>query len=398
MALCAGCEQMILNNNNLRCTNCDKNYDLECANIPKIKYDQMNSQQKSHWECQECRCKKPKNNNTNTPARPQHDVSTTFNISPEANVTLRRKPSKQSHDDTIQSEEEISIIGDTIPSANNIESERNGLSLQTLSEMISLKLKENNISIVSEIKTIIQGEINKAVLNLREEFKTETNNLAKQNEQRKKEIENISVQIEQLKSKTETLKNELKALTNAKNAITTQQPTQQPSESNVKRIVLYGLTEIYRETEEDLHDRIRTIFWDILGVDVYDYIEETYRIGRYHKRNRPLVIELMSKKMAKYIVQNYQWFHNTGLYISEYLDEEARSERKILRDKMLVARNMGQNAVIRNNRLYIEGQLINLGNETTLGSTANRKSELHNNNTFQEVNDDRTFRKQRPTF
>lgn len=392
MALCAGCNtELTTNANYLACSICKKCYDLECSNVLIEQFLRMNCENKMIWECQECRCKKPKNINTNTPARPQ-PISNSFTISPDANVTLRRKPSKNIHDETVCSEDS-SIFGDTLCKEKNVEPE---LTLHSLSEMISLKLKENNCSIILEIKTTIQTEINKAISKLRDDMKQETNALSLQNEERKTEIEKLNTQIQKLQIDTEKLKNDIKLLSCNSN------PSLKHESENKKKIVLYGVREMYKETDEELHDRIRTICWDILGIDLQGYIEDTYRIGRYIKhRNRPLVIELMSKRITKYITENHQYFYGTGLNISEFLNEEARNERKILRDKMLVARNKGQKAVIRNNRLYIEGELIDLGNETSTqlssetiqnihGNDNNRKSEPCNNHTFRDA--DETYR------
>ncbi|KAH9634991.1 hypothetical protein HF086_004764 [Spodoptera exigua] len=201
MALCAGCNSEFTNAKYLTCSICKKCYDLECANISEEQFLRTNCESKSIWECQECRCKKPKNININTPARPQ-PIDTSFTFSPEANITLRRKPSKNKHDETVCSED-TSILGDTLYKGKNMEPE---LTLHSLSEMISLKLKENNTSIILEIKTTIQTEINKAISKLRDDIKQEMCVLSSQNEQRKTEIEKLNIQIQNLKTDTETLK------------------------------------------------------------------------------------------------------------------------------------------------------------------------------------------------
>lgn len=363
----------------------------------------MNCECRLNWECQECRCKKPKNNNTNTPARPQL-LHASLNTTPEANISLRQKASQNNHNETVSSED-ISILGDTIYKEKCISTDvQTELTLQNMSDMISLKLKENNIFIILEIKTIIQTEINKAIFKLKEEVKQETNTLFLQNEQRKTDIDEINTKIEQLKKETETLQNEIKKIMHkAPSAV------QYMSENNVKKIVLYGLTEIYKESEQDLHDRIIAIFWDVLEVDLSGYIEDSYRIGRYSNRSRPLVIELISKKMTKYIRENSRYFQGTGLYISGFLDEEGRNERKIMRDKMLIARKKGQLAVIRNNQLFIEGELVNHkdilssvpsipGNGQSNTYNTDRKSEPNHNRTFRENDYTHYFRQQRTTL
>lgn len=400
MTQCAGCEQKIVNRQYLTCSTCKKYYDLECSNVSKEQHARMTSKCRLTWECQECRCRKPKNNNINTPVRSQQiDVNLTI---PDPNVTQRQKTTQNHLNETFCSED-ISILGETLYHKRSLENENQPeLTLHNLSEMITMKLKENNTSIILEIRATIQSEINKAILKLKEDIKQDTGALFLQNEQRKNEIEKLNIQIEKLEKQTEAMQTEIKKLN-----CETPRMIQHTPENNVKKIVLYGLNEIYNEPEEDLHERIRAIFWEVLEVDVLGYIEDTYRIGRYYKnRNRPMVIELMSKRMTKYITENGRYFQGTGLFTSEFLNQEARNERKVLRDKMLVARNKGQQAVIRNNQLYIEGELISYKDETISypppinenQNNSNRKSGPYKDHTFREYEKDTRFRKPRATF
>jgi hypothetical protein len=49
----------------------------------------------------------------------------------------------------------------------------------------------------------------------------------------------------------------------------------------------------------------------------------TYRIGRYNTaKHRPLVVELMSKKIMKYLIDNKNYFYRTGLDISDIFRPE----------------------------------------------------------------------------
>lgn len=389
MALCAGCKQLIPNKINLICSLCYENYDLECANITEKQYNSLSNEMKLKWECQECRCKKPKNNNNSTPARPQ--LCLPRNSTPETFVTVRRKPSQSQHNDTTCSED-TTIFGNTINGETHAEPGLQAqITLQSLSDLISSKLKENNSSIITEIQNTIQKEINLAILKLREDVKKETDSLLKQNQQRKSEIETLNTKIEDLKKETELLQSEIKILSNK--TYTTKTTT----ENNMKKIVLYGLPEIYKESENELDSRILNVFRDILQVDLLGYIEDTHRIGKYKNNTRPLVIELISKRMTKYLVQHNRYFRGTGLHVSEFLDEEALKERHIMRGKMLTARKEGHYAIIKNNQLYIEGEQIN----------CNINSEIHTNNNnisedpmFHDNKNERskTFRTNRSTF
>lgn len=62
-----------------------------------------------------------------------------------------------------------------------------------------------------------------------------------------------------------------------------------------------------------------------------------------------LIVELISKSMTKYILQNVAFLRNTGLCISQNLDENGK---EILRN----ARKNDKNAIIRNNKIIIDGK------------------------------------------
>lgn len=151
-----------------------------------------------------------------------------------------------------------------------------------------------------------------------------------------------------------------------------------------KKIVLFGFPEYYKEPESVLYNRINETFRDILGVDLVGYIEATYRIGKYNdNKNRPLVIELLSKRMAKYITENSKYFQGTQISISDFLDENARKTRRYMREEMLKARRKGLHAVIRNNQLYIEGKNTNLRNEH---NNTHRHTLLNRTNDREQLN------------
>lgn len=84
-----------------------------------------------------------------------------------------------------------------------------------------------------------------------------------------------------------------------------------------------------------------------------------YRVGRKVTNNRPLVIELLSKRMTRYIVSSSQCFQGTGLGVSEFLDAKSRKDRAQMREELIKAGQNGHHAIIRNNQLYIDGKRAN---------------------------------------
>lgn len=139
------------------------------------------------------------------------------------------------------------------------------------------------------------------------------------------------------------------------------------------------------------------LLYEKLDIDLTGYIEETYRLGRKHSKNQPLVIELISKRMAKYVIENKQCLQGTRLYISEFLDENSRSQRK----EMLKARKKGLYAIIRNNQLFIEGKRIEIQKQDLhIDSTPMQSEQNQTQHYIDKVSDNHThsFRNPRPTI
>lgn len=112
-----------------------------------------------------------------------------------------------------------------------------------------------------------------------------------------------------------------------KNTAKMEKGVEKSTTNNEKIIVLYGLEEFRYEDENELHDRIVNIFYDVIGIDLTGYIEDVCRIGKRGNR-RALKIEILSKRVTKYILGNVKFFKNTGLWISEYLNENGLERRK----------------------------------------------------------------------
>lgn len=409
---CAGCTQDLSKSEYLTCTLCSYKYDLECANIPRDYFKTvMTTDQKITWKCQDCRCKMPKIGNSNTPIRSQIFIHNQQITSPgeSGNVTHRKRTTHPNNDST--SSDDLSLLGDTLHSDENKSTMNTNTQsenlLQSLSQVIITRLKENNEAIISELRSTIQTEINKAIAKLTEDFEQKTNYLSKQNDQRKLDLEKVDTKIENLIKENEKLKKEISEI-KAKSVTAVTKCT----ESNSKKIVLYGLTEYSKESEVDLHDRVIKIFQDILHVDLTGYLENMYRLGRNTTNTRPLVVELLSKRMAKYLIKNSPYFQGTRLSISEFLDEDARKQRQLLREEMLQARQKGLHSVIRNNQLYVEGKLINKRNKTyqqnnetnntndNIFITQNNihSNDQHNETTTKPSTENNSFRSHRTTF
>lgn len=376
--LCAGCRQNIPGREHLTCVLCIKPYDLDCANVSIQRYlNTMSPNRKNNWKCPACVCKAPKGNNTNTPVRPRDCVTQT--MSPEiaiSNVTIRKKTT--SSNETLDSTQ-LDLLGDTAYTHNYTtpvnSPPQSELTLHNLSELITARLKENNTSIIQDLQNTIQTEINKAIIKLKEDMSIQTSNLRQQNEKLNSDIEHINTQIENLKEENRSLKNEIQDL---ERKIKSPEKYAKPEENN-RKIVIYGLGEHYKESEIDLHNRIIHMFNEVYNLNILGYIEDAYWIGKYNNnKNRPLVIELLSKRMVKFIIKNTHYLKGTRLSISKFLDKTELKDKRAKYEQMMDARKNGLHAVIRNNELYIEGKLIdwkhNITNTTLQPITLNHSA------------------------
>ncbi|CAH0405901.1 unnamed protein product [Chilo suppressalis] len=382
--ICSGCKKPVPKREFLTCKFCSSIYDIECAEVSSQRYyNTMTAEHKNKWKCPLCQANEPKRDNTETPVRARERDQQKCDLLDTQNVTLRKTKSASLNEST--SSNEISILGDTAytakPSQSNSE-----VTLENLSQIILERLKENNINIICEIKNTIQKERNTAIMKLKNEIYQETSSIKKVNESIKTNIERINADIGYLTIENTNLKKEIEELQKNFTFIKTDK---NPIQNNNKKIVLYGLAEHYKEPEYNLHNRIVQAFQEILQIDITGYIEETRWVGRNISKNRPLEIELLSKRMAKYIVRNNHQFRNTGLQVSEYLDKTALAERKKMRQEMFEARKRGLYAIIKNDQLYIEGRKVN----KTIDKNANQVPNLHNT-TIERVTSNETQQQQ----
>lgn len=327
----------------------------------------MTADHKAKWQCQSCVCKQPKKNNTNTPIRSlEHNINL-LEDTPCDNVTIRKRNKShgtQRRDETASSDDS-SFLGDTFCQPHSEIDPQTEPTFQNLSFMITKKLRENNSSLITQLQNTIQTEISIAITQLKQHLKQETDELKRLNTENKLEIEQLKKEIKIIKRENGTLRTEIAELGN------NQKPNdsiRREAEENTKKFVIYGMEEYYKEPEYALHTRIIEIFRNSLNLDLMGYIEETRRIGKYQNKSRPLIVELISKRMVKYLLENSHHLQGTGIAISPLLDETKRKERRTLQVEMIKARKNGLYATIRDNQLYIQGKRIqqnNYNNNTT---------------------------------
>lgn len=298
----------------------------------------------------------PKRNNTNTPFKSDLCVTTEKikHESDDTNVTLRRKDRFSNTDisteDLFYSNETIqgNTLNSTASPTHNetVRTIETSNIVQQLSDIITEKLSFNNHLLMNDFKTLIHEEINKAMSNLRNEFHQKTDIISINLDTATTQITSLNVKIVHLENEITTLHNELHKLQESHKP--------QPTSENCKKIVVHGLPEYYKETDLQLYERVTHIFNDVLNINLFGYIENSSRIGK-RRHMRPLALELLSKNMTNFILQNKYCFYNTGIKVTEYLEGEDLRKQNEVTKTLREARASGKHATIRNNRLMIDG-------------------------------------------
>lgn len=360
--ICAGCTTLIDDRRYLTCSLCKNVYDLLCANVSEQRfYNTMTKEHKLSWLCVECKSAQPKQDNTNTPVR-AHDENVNINLA--RGSSTHRRNIEQSLQESFNID--LSETGETCQLSPTQTSTT--ITLENISQLLDYKLKQNNSSFFAAMQIVIQKEISEGIKKIEEKFAKETTILTTNYrkitctiQDMEKRLKTVELENEQLRQKLTYLQNsdDNKQQHNILHNGTDTKIVQQLDTTD-KKIILYGLPENEYETEYELHDRIIYIFRDLLNVDLLGYIEEVGRVGKPGRlrKMRPVYVELISKRMTKYVIQNSRCFKNTNLVLSKFLDSSELETRKVLREKLLRARENGSHAVIRNNKLIVNGVYV----------------------------------------
>lgn len=328
---CTACFVEITDGLFLTCSLCEGKYDLLCVNVSEKIFYLMDRERKLYWKCPKCKSNQRKLDNTDTPVRDQGDLCTERN-----NVTVRRKIT------TVQNEGDSLLLDDTLPGGDTIEATCS----HNISEAILMELKQLRMQMSAQATK--QEARDRELTDTIKLMQTCILNITNQNTSLASELktlrmttENNAKRIDDLEKENLKLRQELnqtiqeKIYTDEKNISVPATYSSVTAYSGTfpqnKTVVLYGLHEPRNETEYELHERVLNVFYDIAGVDLTGYIEEISRLGKRGNR-RPLKIELLSKKITKHLISSVQYFKNTGLWLSTFLDEKGLQKRKQERD------------------------------------------------------------------
>jgi hypothetical protein len=337
---CLACQELIINHQEvLNCSSCKDSYHYTCLGMTKTYFKKNKHDLDRGWQCTSCNNVTKRYRNDDTPVRKQFDTTPT-SILEETNMSIDFHEPQQNS-----------------PTRRNesypIQKQNQPLTIEQIGSLLDSKLTSNNNTIFNNIKHLIQSEINTALEKLKNEFIEKNNTVTLQQQALKTQLEATNLLIKDLQNENEMIKRELSYL---KSQYSTIQVTNTDVSRTERQFILYGLDEQYGETETDLYPRIDRMFNDLQNISINGFIESARRVGKGKGGRRPVILELISKRMRNFVLQNAYCFHNTGYAVSEVLDQSQLGNRKHLRECLINARKQGKHAVIRYNKLFINGK------------------------------------------
>ncbi|KAI5632413.1 PHD-finger domain-containing protein [Phthorimaea operculella] len=306
MRNCVECKKHINVMELLVCTKCKGNFHYQCVGIALNDYKGQKEELDLNWICPGC--------TGITKRLPRGDLTPASPASSIMNDSFMSSISVDDYENNDQNIPGDTLIDKTIQFPP-VKSFIANITLEQISALLDEKLQNINYTITHKLcKSIDKLELDFADLRKK---------LLEQQQLFRSQIDQIDLKIKTLEAENIRAKIELAELQKKLEIKPyTQHQTSPVVGHEMKKIVLYGLDEYEWESEYELHDRVVGIFSSILPVNLTGYIEEMTRLGKRGHR-RPLVIELLSKNMTKYLLDNQHYFRNTGFNISEFLNEEA---------------------------------------------------------------------------
>jgi hypothetical protein len=340
--ICLACEKRTDRLQRLICTKCKGCFHFPCVNITSATFRESQAKLKAEWKCSSC--------------QPNRYRGQNVTVSASSEITERTPEDA----DTTRDTDISSVLGDTnimhTPSPHTTDtSNTDSISFDRFSFLIKKEfevMKEGlTQSIIENIKQALIMEFNKKIDSLKDDMFRSTSTLSKEQARVQLKLNDTNENIKKLELENLRLCKELEALSKQ---IEDKQHTTVNFENYKKTIVLYGLDEYPGENWDVLLDRVTDVFYGILGINVNGFIEDLKRIGKRGYR-RPIQVELISRRMKNYILNNKHIFMNTGLAVSEFMNTKELEKRQTLRNTLKCARKNDLHPIVKHDKVYVNG-------------------------------------------
>lgn len=145
-------------------------------------------------------------------------------------------------------------------------------------------------------------------------------------------------------------------------------------------IVIFGTT-----FDSNIVDNVLKIFNEVIGVNIQESdLNNIYKLG---KKN-VIIVEFLSYLKKQAIFRNLKKLKGIGITITDDLCPEDQDIKKKLVKQMKEARSKNQKAYIRNNRLYINDEIVHykeLNESITINASNPEVSEASDNDSYTQT-------------
>lgn len=178
-------------------------------------------------------------------------------------------------------------------------------------------------------------------------FQLINNNMGKMNNK----LDAITKEMRQLKQENNELKNKL--------IIHEDKIEQLEREIRKKNIVVKGIPDEEEENEEKGREKINTVILKMgVEIDEKTEVDEIRRIGKYDSnRTRPILVKFTKESTKMKILRSARKLKGTDIWVDEDYPKNIQEERRELIQKMKEARNKGETAILRYNKLIINNEI-----------------------------------------
>lgn len=166
-------------------------------------------------------------------------------------------------------------------------------------------------------------------------FQVEILNLKKENQELKQQNKKLLDKLEYQDSRIEILE----------------------KQERKKNIVIYGINETTDETDTNVKEKIAEVMKKMeIPIDIKEDIVEVTRLGMpMTNRVRPIRVELKKNNTKEEIMRKTKKLKGSTIYVNEDFPKEIQIQRKALIQHLKEARANGDKAILKYNKLIING-------------------------------------------
>lgn len=128
-----------------------------------------------------------------------------------------------------------------------------------------------------------------------------------------------------------------------------------PYKGYMKNLIIVGISDDKEESWSELEHKVQYMFTSKLGLEGKIEMERVQRMGQHQERGRPrkIMVNLLRLKDKQRILSSAKKLKGTNIFINEDFSGAVLQRRKELWPKVKAARERGDNAILRYDKLVI---------------------------------------------